>query len=133
VDLVLPGERTEQATPEDFPETDVLECVRVGPLPWTRAVSEGLSEAGIAHRVQPDTRSVEDGGMDPARFGGEALYGTWVRPEELDAALAIDSQIFAPLETEAAPEATGDEICPACGAAFGIQAMACPECGLSFS
>ena len=103
-----------------------------GPLPWTRALSERLSEAGIAHRVQPDTRSIDEGGVDPARFGGENLYGCWVRPKELDAARAIDSEIFAPLETEAAPEATGEESCPACGSGFGVDALQCPDCGLSF-
>lgn len=131
-DLIFPGEATDEPEAEAFPETDALECVRVGPLPWTRALSERLSAAGIAHRVEPDTRSVEEGGVDPARFGGESVYGTWVRPEEWDAASAMDAEIFAPLEVEETPESTGEENCPACGAGLGTDAMECPDCGLSF-
>ena len=132
VSLVFPGVEEAPEVAPAFPQKDELECVRVGPLPWTRALSDKLTEAGIAHRVEPDTRSEEEGGVDPRRFGGEDLYGTWVRPEEAEAAGAIDAEVFAPLEVERAPEAMGDETCPACGAALPADAMTCPDCGLSF-
>ncbi|MCS5635390.1 MAG: hypothetical protein NZ990_02660 [Myxococcota bacterium] len=132
VALVSPDLIAPEPEPEDFPEVDVLECVRVGPLPWTRAISAALTEAGIAHRVEPDTRSVAEGGVDPERFGGAALYGTWVRPEELAGARAVDSEIFAIFEAEAAPVAAGSEACPACETPLAADALECPDCGLVF-
>lgn len=131
--LVSPGERPDDGLLEDFPDTNELDCVRVGPLPWTRALSEKLSEAGIAHRVQPDTRTEAEGGIDRSRFGGEDLYGTWVEPDELDAAQAIDTAIFAPLEADLEPEASEGETCPACGGSLAVDSAQCPDCGLSFS
>ena len=132
VSLTVPDEEAGSAPPPEFPQASELECVRVGPLPWTRALSDKLTELGIAHRVEPDTRTEEQGGVDPRRFGGEDLYGTWVRREEAEAAGAIDAEIFAPLEVESAPEAQGDETCPACGSGLATDAMACSDCGLSF-
>lgn len=132
VALVSPGDRPPEDPSEEFPDTDELDCVRVGPLPWTRALSEQLSAAGIAHRVQPDNRTEEEGGVDRSRFGGEDLYGTWVEPEDLDAAQAIDAAIFAPLEADMSQEAQEGETCPACGASLATDSMECPECGLSF-
>ena len=132
VGLVSPSERPEPVAPEAFPEIAELNCVRVGPLPWTRALSEKLGEGAIPHRVEPDRRSESEGGIDPRRFGGEDLYGTWVKSEDLEAARSIDRLLFAPLELEAAPDAQGDEACPACGAVLPVEAMECAECGLSF-
>jgi hypothetical protein len=132
VSLVFPDAEAGSNPPPEFPETAELKCVRVGPLPWTRALSEKLTEVGIAHRVEPDTRTEEQGGVDPRRFGGESLYGTWVRPEEAEAAQSIDAEIFAPLEVESAPDAQDDETCPACGSGLSTDSMACADCGLSF-
>ena len=132
VGLVAPGEQAAPEAPPVFPETSELHCVRVGPLPWTRALSDKLTEAGIAHRVEPDTRTEAEGGVDPRHFGGEDLYGTWVRPEESESAGGIDAQLFAPLEVEQAPDAMGDEACPACGAVLAADALECSDCGLSF-
>ncbi|MEE3328837.1 MAG: hypothetical protein VX252_15975 [Myxococcota bacterium] len=132
VSLAFPDGEATPSAPPAFPEKAELRCVRVGPLPWTRALSDKLTEAGIAHRVETDTRSEEEGGVDPRRFGGEDLYGTWVRPEEAEAAGVIDTEIFAPLEVDQAPDAAADEACPACGAALPAEAMSCSDCGLSF-
>ncbi|MDE0887202.1 MAG: hypothetical protein OSB70_16895 [Myxococcota bacterium] len=132
VALVPPHSIPPEPEPENFPEVDALECVRVGPLPWTRAISDALTQVGVAHRVQPDTRSPAEGGIDPKRFGGEALYGTWVGAEDLEAARAIDQQVFAVFETEAAPESSGAEACPACEARLGQNDLECGECGLVF-
>ena len=109
-----------------------LECVRVGPLPWTRALSDALTQTGLAHRVEPDTRSVAEGGIDPKRFGGETLYGTWVLSEDLEPARGIDKAIFAMLEAEAAPVAEDSEACPACDTALAPDALECTDCGLVF-
>jgi hypothetical protein len=132
VGLVSPDSLPPQVEPEDFPDVDRLACVRVGPLPWTRAISDALTQAGVAHRVQPDTRSVAEGGVDPKRFGGEALYGTWVEPGDLEAAKGIDTQIFAVFEAEAAPVADAGEACPACDASLPADALECSDCGLVF-
>jgi len=133
VRLVYPDEMATEPEPEAFPDTGVLECIRVGPLPWTRALSENLSHAGIEHRVEPDSRSEEEGGVDPRRFGGEAIYGTWVKPDDLEAARTIDMAIFAHLEPETQAEAEAVEACPACGHSLSPEALGCPDCGLGFS
>lgn len=134
VPLVFPDEVPPEPEPEAFPEVSELECVRVGPLPWTRAISAGLEEAGIPHRVEHDTRSEAEGGVDPRKFDDGTLYGTWVRPADLDAAKAIDSTIFAHIDEEVRVDApaTGDETCPACTSPLPPDALECPDCGLQF-
>lgn len=132
VALVSPHEIDPEEEPEDFPELSELECVRVGPLPWTRALSDALTQSEIGHRVEGDTRSEAEGGIDPRRFGGEVVFGTWVKPDDFDGAKAIDGALFAHLEPgneEAAPE---DEVCPACQEPLPGDAVECTGCGLSF-
>lgn len=130
VALVLPSELEADPTPESFPGVDALCCVRVGPLPWTRALSGALTEAGIAHRVEHDTRGEEQGGVDPRRFGGDSVYGTWVLPEALEAAREVDQIIFGHLEAESQEAAGSDETCPACQEPLAHDAIECPGCGL---
>jgi hypothetical protein len=130
VALVSPDAVPPELEPEEFPDIAALACVRVGPLPWTRAISDALTEAGLAHRVEPDTRSVAEGGVDPERFGGETLYGTWVRPEDLEPAREIDAAIFAVFEAEAAPATGSSEACPACEAHLAPDVLECASCGL---
>lgn len=134
VDLVAPGDLPdeEEEIPEAFPEISELACVRVGPLPWTRALSDTLTAAGIGHRVERDTRSEEEGGVGRGKFGGEDVYGTWVRPEELDAASELDAVIFAQFEPDREAEASGEEACPACATPLAVDAIECPDCGLRF-
>jgi len=132
VALVSPDSLPPEPEPENFPEVSDLDCVRVGPLPWTRAISDALTRAGIAHRVEPDTRSVAEGGVDPKRFGGETLYGTWVQREALDAARSLDGELFALFEAEAAPAVSGGEACPACETPLAGDALECASCGLVF-
>ncbi len=132
VALVSPDSLPPQPEPENFPEVAGLECVRVGPLPWTRALSDALTQTGLAHRVEPDSRSVAEGGIDPKRFGGETLYGTWVLSQDLEPARGIDKAIFAVLEAEASPVAEGSEACPACDTALAPDALECTDCGLVF-
>ena len=130
VALVSPDAVPPELEPEEFPDIAALACVRVGPLPWTRAISDALTEAGLAHRVEPDTRSVAEGGVDPERFGGETLYGTWVRPEDLEPAREIDAAIVAVFEAEAAPATGSSEACPACEAHLAPDVLECASCGL---
>lgn len=132
VALVSPDSLPPEPEPEDFPEVDALGCVRVGPLPWTRAISDALTQVGIAHRVEPDARTVAQGGIDPERFGGQSLYGTWVRPEDLEVAQGIDREVFALFEAEGAPVADSGEACPACEAPLAHDALECSGCGLVF-
>ncbi len=133
VALVAPGSLPPAPSVEDFPGIDELECVRAGPLPWTRALSEALTQAGIAHRVEPDARTEEEGGIDPRRFGSEDVFGTWVRSEDRAEAAGLDSEIFAVFEAEEAPLVSEDEACPACGSSLASEVLECPDCGLSFS
>ncbi len=122
----------EPAEPEDFPPISELACVRVGPLPWTRVLSEGLTEGGIAHRVERETRSAAEGGIDRRTFGGEEVYGTWVEPEKLAAAKLIDRATFSHLEPGEEPAADQREVCPACQEPLSVDAIECSACGLVF-
>jgi rRNA maturation protein Nop10 len=130
--LVFPGDLEPEADVEAFPGVESLRCVRVGPLPWTRALSEGLSQASIGHRVERDTRSEDEGGVGPGRFDGHEVFGTWVRPEDLEDASAIDRALFGHLEPDAAEPAGADDACPACGDRLPAAAVECPGCGLHF-
>ena len=130
--LVDPGALPAEDAADAFPGVEDLVCVRVGPLPWTRALSEGLGQAGIAHRVEADARGEEAGGVDPRRFGGESVFGTWVLPEDEGAARELDAALFAHLEPESAGAAVGDETCPACEEPLAPDATECAGCGLSF-
>jgi len=132
VELVTPGALPAEVEPEAFPEVEELVCVRVGPLPWTRALSEGLTQVGLGHRVEPDQRSEAEGGVDSRRFGGEAVYGTWVMPADEATARELDAALFAHLEPDAAGAADGDERCPACDEPLAPDAVECGGCGLSF-
>ena len=132
VPLVAPGSVEAPPEPEAFPEIDALVCVRVGPLPWTRALSETMSGADLEHRVEQDDRKPEEGGVDPERFGGETLYGTWVRPEDHERALEIDRSLFAHFEPEDQAPAAGEEVCPACADPIDAEALECTGCGLHF-
>jgi len=132
VDLVSPDAMPAPAPAEPFPDVSELECVRLGPLPWTRALSEALSEVGIEHRVERDTRTPEEGGIDPRRFGSEAIYGTWVRDGDLAGAAEIDRRLFGHLQPDAAGPSTGTEQCPACEEPIPEEALECPGCGLAF-
>ena len=132
VALVAAGSVAAEPPPAEFPDTSRLACVRVGPLPWTHALSQSLSELGIEHRVERDTRSEAEGGAHPDRFGGEILYGVWVRPEEHARAVEHDRQLFAAFEPDRAEASEGDDCCPACGERLAPEALSCPGCGLAF-
>lgn len=133
VPLVFEEELEISAAPEDFPPTAELQCVRVGPLPWTRALSSALEQAEIRHRVEPDSRSEAEGGINRGSFDGADVFGTWVRPQHLEAASEIDRAVFAHVRGgDEAPAAEADEVCPACQTPLAVDALECPDCGLNF-
>ena len=129
---LVPAGSVVEPPPPEFPAIDRLACVRVGPLPWTRALSQALTELGVEHRVERDVRGEAERGPDPALFGGETLSGVWVRPEQPARAAELDRQLFAALEPDRAEASEGEESCPACGDPLAPDALACPGCGLAF-
>jgi hypothetical protein len=130
--LVYPGDLEPEPAPEEFPEIEALECVRVGPLPWTRALSDAFTQAGIGHRVERDTRTQAEGGVGPERFGGQEVFGIWVRPDERSEASEIDAALFAHFEPDNQAAAGDDETCPACGDPLAADVVECPGCGIRF-
>jgi hypothetical protein len=135
VPLVFEDEIEPASQPASFPPTAELACVRTGPLPWTRALSAALEESGIAHRVEPDTRTEAEGGLSTSEFDGADVFGTWVTPSTLDTAKEIDALVFAHVhgQDEAAPAASSDEVCPACETPIAVDALECSDCGLNFA
>ena len=79
VELVTPDaiEAVEAAVAE-FPPAAELDCVRVAPLPWIRALSEGLERDGIPHRVEPAREEDAPTGQDAGIFDGAQLFGLYV-------------------------------------------------------
>ena len=133
VDLVhadaLPSEQEEI---EDFPPASELECVRVAPIAWIRALSEALQEQGVAHRVEPATDADAPDGQRPEVFGDAQLFGLYVRSEGAAPARKLDGSIAAQLLPDEAPplEEGEEEACPACGAALAADTVECPDCEL---
>jgi hypothetical protein len=135
VPLVFDHEIEPEIAAEEFPQIDELECLRLGPLPWSQALSSALGEVQIGHRIEPDTRSEEEGGLDPRLFDGATIFGVWVRPADLEAAQEVSTVVFAHVDgrEEDAPDAAIDEECPACQSPLATDASECPDCGLSFA
>ena len=134
VALVMAHEIESEVTPENFPPTSELECVRIGPIAWTRALSSSLENAQLPHRVEPDTRSEAEGGLSSGEFDGADVFGTWVRPSDVAAATEIDKIVFAHVHGQEAdaPSAADDETCPACQSPIAVDDLECSDCGLNF-
>lgn len=135
VPLVFSDQLEPAVAAEGFPPVAELICLRVGPLPWTRALSTALEQAEIRHRVEPDRRSQAEGGIDRSSFDGADVFGTWVLAKDLEAAQEIDKLVFVHVhgQQDDSPEASSDEICPACQSPIEINALECPDCGLNFA
>lgn len=132
VPLVLEGDLGGAPAPPAFPPAAELEVVRSASVGWSTGLSERLSAAGIAHRIEA--------GEAPAT-GGPSVFGVFVRAEDLDAAREIDAGFmrtqmpdlpegFDPAsltEEDAAPAA---DTCPACGDPVAEAVSECPGCGL---
>jgi hypothetical protein len=135
VDLVDAGALpAEEEVQEAFPPASELECVRVAPIEWIRALSGALQQGGVAHRVEPATAENAPEGQRPDVFGGAQLFGLYVESAQVPPARELDGLIAARLLPEEAPALSPgeEESCPACGSALRSDAVECPDCGLSF-
>jgi hypothetical protein len=117
---------------EAFPAASELECVRVAPIAWIRALSEALQQGGVVHRVEPAGPDDAPEGQRPEVFGDVQLFGLYVRVEHAPTARELDASIAAQVLPEEAPAlAEGEEeTCPACGTALAADAIECSDCGL---
>ena len=124
----------EEEEREAFPPASELECVRVAPIEWIRALSGALQQGGVAHRVEPATAEEAPEGQRPDVFGDAQLFGLYVESAHAPPARELDGTIAARLLPEEAPAlAQGEEeACPACGTALTPEAIECPDCGLLF-
>ena len=134
VALVSPSEipSDDEGRPEDFPDISQLVYLRVAPLPWIRALSSGLEQAGVAHRVEPGKLADPPEGQRPETFGDVDLFALYVLPADEPSARKLDEQIalqVLPEEGEELAEGEEDE-CPACSAKRSAAATSCPDCGL---
>ena len=143
VELVAPDAVPPDEEVEELPPAADLECVRVAPLAWIRALSEGLQRTGVVHLDHSpvhtyliEASQVEDApeGQRPGVFGNVRLFGLYVKSEHLEQARTLDGEIAAQLLPDEAPTlaAGEDEACPACGTALEASALECPDCGLAF-
>jgi hypothetical protein len=116
----------------EFPPASELDCVRVAPLSWIRALSQGLEERGVPHRVEPAREQDAPEGQDATIFDGARLFGLYVMSEDAAAARELDRSIVSLiLPDEAPPLAEGEEeSCPACGTPLAADEVECGECGL---
>ena len=133
--LVAPGEIPEEPVALEMPPASQLECVRVAPRAWVRALSGALEELGVAHRVEPSSPQDAPEGQTAESFGDADLFGLYVRGDALAAAREIDGRIeeqVLPREGEALGEGDTDA-CPACGSDLSDVAEECPDCGLPFA
>jgi hypothetical protein len=135
VDLVEADALPPESEPgEAFPPASELECVRVAPIDWIRALSGALQQGGVPHRVEPTSAKDAPEGQRPDVFGEAQLFGLFVEPEQVPPVRELDGRIAARLLPEEAPAlAEGEEeTCPACGTTLTPDAIECPDCGLSF-
>ena len=133
VDLVHGDELAlEEEELEALPPASELECVRVAPIAWIRALSEALQQGGLVHRVGPASAEDAPEGQRPEVFGNIQLFGLYVRIEHASTARELDDSIAAQVLPEEAPAlAEGEEeACPACGTALAADVTECPDCGL---
>jgi hypothetical protein len=116
----------------ELPPASELDCVRVAPLEWVRALSRGLEQAGIAHRIEGASAEDVPEGQDATIFDGARLFGLYVRGEDVAAARELDGAIVAQILPDEAPalEEGEQESCPACGTALAADEVECGECGL---
>jgi len=133
VELVSPDSiAATEALLAEFPPASELDCVRVAPLAWIRALSEGLEQVGVPHRVEPAREEDAPEGQDAGIFDGAQLFGLYVRSDEAASARELDRSIAVQLIPDEAPAlAEGEEeSCPACGSPLAADVVECEECGL---
>lgn len=122
--------------PDEFPPIAELCLIRVAPLAWTRVLSEHLSDAGIAHRVERGAGEELDEEEAREKFGFEVVYGVYVLPDDQEEAVILDSELLGTQslaeDGDEEPGAASGARCPACEAPLEAQASECSECGLFF-
>lgn len=135
VPLVSESALSESAV-EDLPPVSELVCIRASAVGWARALSEQLVEAGISHRIEVAHDDSEDG--SDRRPGANLPFGVYVRPEDAEAAAAVDAAFMRSQipdlehgDPSQPSEDTDAESCPACGADAPAGASECPDCGLA--
>lgn len=135
VDLVHPDAVPEEEALAAFPPAGELDCVRVAPLAWMRALSEALQQEGVTHRVEPARSEDAPESQQPELFRDVELFGLYVRSEDAPLARELDGTIAAILLPEEAPEVAEGEVeaCPACASPLPADATECPDCGLGFA
>ena len=135
VDLVLgDSEALQQAPAEVLPSVDQLVCVRVAPLAWIRALSDGLQQEAVLHRVEAVSEDAAPADQRVEIFDGQPLFGLYVKSDHEGVAKQLDASIASQLSPEEAPPLeTGElEACPACGHSLDASALSCEDCGLEF-
>jgi hypothetical protein len=133
VPLVSPNEiAAEAAVIAEFPPASELLCIRVAPVAWIRALSGGLEQQGVPHRVEPAVAADAPDDQQPDVFGDAQLFGLYVEHASADVAREFDGTIAAQiLPGEAPPVAAGElDECPACGAGLAADVLVCPDCEL---
>jgi len=115
-----------------LPPVSALECIRIAPLAWVRALSDGLEELGVPHRVEMSSGENAPQGQNPDVFGEVQLFGLYVEAEDTAAARELDGTIASQILPDEAPalEEGEQEECPACGTTLTGHATECGDCGL---
>ncbi len=135
---LVPAHELGASAADALPPASELTCIRAASVGWAQALSERLARSGISHRIQAVGDDEEDDSV--RRQPSHRLpYGVYVRPEDAEAAAAIDEAFFReqipdlPEEHElsGAPEAADG--CPACGEPASPDAAECPSCGLALA
>jgi predicted amidophosphoribosyltransferase len=129
VALVAEGEAVFEP-PQDLPPASALTQLRVEHPSWIEMLAERLAAAGIPSRVELLAAD------RPARRGAPAPCALFVRPEDVERARAIDTELLRAqlpdLPDDASAGWSEAEACPACGTPVEADASECAGCGLAF-
>jgi hypothetical protein len=119
-------------SPGELPPIAQLVCLRAASLAFARGLSEQLAQAGISHRIEAAHEEGEEVAL--RRPGANLPYGVYVRSADVPAALEVDREYLRTAIPDLPPDAeqaSGEEVCPACGAALAPDAAECSDCGLT--
>jgi len=132
VELVHPDSLAPEPEAVVLPPASELTCIRVAPLAWIRALSEGLERQGTTHRVEPASAEDAPEGQNSRVFGEAQLFGLYVQIGDATGARELDTGIAAQILPEEAPmlEEGEEDVCPACSHTLAADDTECPDCGL---
>ncbi len=120
---------------DEMPPISELTCIRASSVGWAQELSRRLGAEGISHRVEVAPDDEEDGSV--RRPGANLPFGVYVRPEDVEAAAAVDAEFMQqqipdlPNQDEDAGGELDAECCPACGSSTKGASEECPDCGLA--